>query len=169
MNNQIEKPQRLILHLLLRHLNIRCDRLSFESIIYFEKIVYLCQVAGADFGYQFYWSFLIGPRSNKLHDNINMMDIIDHSLLDDVLLHPHHTNIIDKIKPLFYPPKNISISNEKWMYLLACYVYLRHLGYLNDDIVNIISSNDLKVCDDLIHLIDVDFAIKGTLLDIKGE
>lgn len=118
-----------LLHALLKALGLEAniDTMSDRKTI--QKAVYLAQRKGADLGYRFGW-YIKGPYSSSLADayyRLNKNKVPEPSLeLSDESL-----KMLDPIRSILEPPKDVPLEQPEWMELLASLDYLEKVSGKN--------------------------------------
>lgn len=95
-----------------------------------QKAVYLGQIAHVDLGYRFGW-YLRGPYSPGLtKDYYALADAVAAGEIDshDKTLKPDLRACLRKIRPLLDPPREVALSQEDWLELLASLHFLRRVS-----------------------------------------
>ena len=125
----------VVLQLFLNELVIDSDITSLAQRKTIQKSIYLAQRAGVDLGYRFGW-YRLGPYSTSLtRDYYQLSDEESPSSgsIDGRVLKDSVQARLEKVKPLFDVPNNVSAKKAEWLELLASYDYLLKVQKLDDE------------------------------------
>ena len=116
----------VVLKLFLDDLGISSEVGTLDDRKRVQKAIYLGQLAGVDLGYRFSW-YLMGPYSPSLtRDYFDLSEDIaaGDTSFEDMELVPSLKENLKNIVPLLQPPKELRISIEDWLELIASFHYL---------------------------------------------
>jgi uncharacterized protein YwgA len=125
-------PARIELQLALVQAGIpKVTLATFSERLTVQKKVYLTQLMGYDLGYRFGW-YLRGPYCRELTvDAFTLKDELaagdkdyeQYRLSDEALAQ------VQKAERLWANPKNLRVTPDQWLELLASLHYLKHIAY----------------------------------------
>ncbi len=126
--------KRLItLKLVLDSIDVEPNISTIDDRKKIQKAVYLSQLTGVDLGYRFGW-YLMGPYCPSLTSDYYALKESIESKDDEHKKFELKKSIkipLEKIKPLFEVPKNVDLSVESWLELIASYHFLRSISDLS--------------------------------------
>ena len=125
----------IALKLFLDELEVSASIETIDDRKRVQKAVYLGQLTGVDLGYHFGW-YLKGPYSSNLtkdyYELAEAIEMKDNDFEGKVLRQSIKEGL-KKITPLLNPPKEIDLSQEDWLELVASLHYLRKVSKQNEE------------------------------------
>lgn len=151
----------IILGGILRNFYSSFSMSEFDMRLKVQKVIYLMKSKDMNLGYDFFL-YLYGPYSTELtRDAFQIIDLVDDfSVLDKIVPSERKEEFANFVLEL---EKNSRKDNPIWLEIVASYLFLKRMGYVNDEeIIN-------KIKEKRPNFEISDGEMKGIIDEVKRE